>query len=417
MTQAEYEQLLRTTRGYTGFVSPPSTLGAPMGAAYMPELQNGMGGGLDVPSGVAATGRSNGIGPLAFNYAVGKLTGGINLAPFQSPAPAPAVSSPVAPPATLDTTTFQGDTANAGFGDRASGGGYGGYGSNADGFGGGQAGFGGGSNAFAIGGLVGPEGANMNMYTPSTVSLDLPPSLSNMFGSGNMQPQSPVGLSGPMTGQSSFIPKYEMGGMVTPQGAPPPQQVGVNPNMQAGAPMDPQMMEAQINQFATQHPQQVAQIRQAIMQVMQSGELTQPELNMIVQLATVASQNPEMYPNVRKFAIQQGIATEQDLPQQYDQGLVFVLLLAAKAIQQDVGGQNMIQGGSPAQAGNAAPTSLPSMASGGTVPNSKKRSGGVIIEAHEGEYVIPKHIVQAKGTDFFDKLIGKDEMHNGNDVD
>jgi hypothetical protein len=277
----------------------------------------------------------------------------------------------------------------------------------------------GGSYEFAIGGLVGPGGENMNMYTPSTVSLDLPPSLSNMFGSGNMQPQSPVGLSGPMTGQSSFIPKYEMGGMVTPQGAPPPQpqQVGVNPNMQAGTPMDPQMMEAQINQFATQHPQQVAQIRQAIMQVMQSGELTQPELNMIVQLATVASQNPEMYPNVRKFAIQQGIATEQDLPQQYDQGLVFVLLLAAKAIQQDVGGQNMIQGGSPAQAGNAAPTSLPSMAQGGTVPNSKKRSGGVIIEAHEGEYVIPKHIVQAKGTDFFDKLIGKDEMHSENDVD
>jgi hypothetical protein len=315
------------------------------------------------------------------------------------------ISSPVAPPATLDTTTFQGDTGNAnnsygGFGDVTGG-------SDTMGF----------AGTYAIGGLVGPGGENMNMYTPSTVSLDLPPSLSNMFGSGNMQSQSPVGLSGPMTGQSSFIPKYEMGGMVTPQGAPPPQQVGVNPNMQAGAPMDPQMMEAQINQFATQHPQQVAQIRQAIMQVMQSGELTQPELNMIVQLATVASQNPEMYPNVRKFAIQQGIATEQDLPQQYDQGLVFVLLLAAKAIQQDIGGQNMIQGGSPAQAGNAAPTSLPSMASGGTVPNSKKRGGGVIIEAHEGEYVIPKHIVQAKGTDFFDKLIGKDEMHNGNDVD
>jgi hypothetical protein len=290
------------------------------------------------------------------------------------------------------------------FGDKTSGGYFGG-----DKYGG--------SYEFAIGGLVGPGGENMNMYTPSTVSLDLPPSLSNMFGSGNMQPQSPVGLSGPMTGQSSFIPKYEMGGMVTPQGAPPPQQVGVNPNMQAGTPMDPQMMEMQINQFATQHPQQIAQIRQAIMQVMQSGELTQPELNMIVQLATVASQNPEMYPNVRKFAIQQGIATEQDLPQQYDQGLVFVLLLAAKAIQQDVGGQNMIQGGSPAQAGSAAPTSLPSMESGGTVPNSKKRSGGVIIEAHEGEYVIPKHIVQAKGTDFFDKLIGKNEMHNGNDVD
>ena len=410
MTQAEYEELLRTTRGYTGFVSPPTTptVAAPVGLAYGNMLPS-MGGNFDAPNplstpgGVTATGRSN---PLAFDYAVGKLAGGISpfaanpapqpAAPASAPAPAPeAISSPVSSGSAMADSDVSG---------RSFGGDYGG-----DAYGG--------SYQFAIGGLVGPGGENMNMYTPSTVSLDLPPSLSNMFGSGNMQPQAPVGLSGPMTGQSSFIPKYEMGGMVTPQGAPPPQQVGVNPSMQAGAPMDPQMMEAQINQFATQHPQQVAQIRQAIMQVMQSGELTQPELNMIVQLATVASQNPEMYPNVRKFAIQQGIATEQDLPQQYDQGLVFVLLLAAKAIQQDIGGQNMIQGGSPAQAGNAAPTSLPSMASGGTVPNSKKRSGGVIIEAHEGEYVIPKHIVQAKGTDFFDKLIGKDEMHSENDVD
>jgi hypothetical protein len=140
-----------------------------------------------------------------------------------------------------------------------------------------------------------------------------------------------------------------------------------------------------------------------IMQEMQTGELTQQELNMVVQLATVAARNPEMYPYVRKFAIQQGIATEQDLPQQYDQGLVFILLLAARAVQQDMGGQNMMQGGSPA----AGQTAMPSMAKGGPVPQSAKSDGGVIIEAHEGEYVIPKKVVEMKGKEFFDSLVQK----------
>jgi hypothetical protein len=178
--------------------------------------------------------------------------------------------------------------------------------------------------------------------------------------------------------------------------------------------MSPQMMDMQVNQFATQHPQEVAQIRQAIMEVMQSGELTAQELNMVVQLATVAAQNPEMYPYVRNFAIQNGIATEQDLPQQYDQGLVFVLLLAARAIQADVGGQDMMQGGTPSMAGAPAVTgsqvssgAVPSMARGGMTPESKKSDGSVLINAHEGEYVVPANVVKMKGKEFFDSLVEK----------
>jgi len=174
------------------------------------------------------------------------------------------------------------------------------------------------------------------------------------------------------------------------------------------------MMEMQVNQFATQNPQQVEAIRVAIQEVMASGELTQEELNMIVQLATVAAQNPEMYPYVRNFAIQQGIATEQDLPPQYDQGLVFVLLLAARAMQANMGGQNMMQGGTPAMAGGpevAAPQvssgAVPSMAKGGMTPDSKKADGSVLINAHEGEYVIPANVVKMKGKEFFDSLVEK----------
>lgn len=220
-----------------------------------------------------------------------------------------------------------------------------------------------------------------------------------------------TGLSGGMGVGQPFTPSYQAGGMIGPGGMPDMSGmsagtgVGVDPQtVSQGGAMSPQMLEMQVNQFATQHPQQVAQIRAAIMEVMQTGELTQQELNTIVQLATVAAQNPEMYPYVRNFAIQQGIATEQDLPQQYDQGLVFVLLLAARAIQQDVGGQNMPQGGPPAIAGGQ---SIPSMARGGMTPDSKASDGSVLINAHEGEYVVPAHVVKMKGKEFFDSLVEK----------
>jgi hypothetical protein len=209
---------------------------------------------------------------------------------------------------------------------------------------------------------------------------------------------------------SMDIPSFQEGGMVGEGGAPiPPGAVpgmpmaaGVAPQGQAGAPMAPQMLQMQLNQFARQNPQQMAQIRQTIVQELQSGELTPQELNMIVQLATVASQNPEMYPNIRSYAIQQGIATEADLPAEYDQGLVFVLLLAARAVQQDLGGAPAEAGQAP---GNAGPV-VPTMAKGGMLPNSGK-SEPIIIEAHTGEYVIPKHVVDMKGKEFFDSLVEK----------
>jgi len=226
------------------------------------------------------------------------------------------------------------------------------------------------------------------MNNPGMTNLDISPALASILsmGGGSAPSSAPMGgnaragLASGMTGQQSFIPSYEAGGMIGVGGMPEPMgmgasesgNVGLAPQGQSqGGAMSPQVMDMQINQFATQHPQELAQIKQSIMQVLQTGELTQQELNMIVQLATVAAQNPEMYSYVRKFAIQQGIATEQDLPQQYDQGLIFVLLLAARAVQADVGGQNMMQGGTPAMAGMSQGSgAIPSMAEGGMTPDS-----------------------------------------------
>lgn len=237
-------------------------------------------------------------------------------------------------------------------------------------------------------------------------SQDLPPALASLMSMGTTAPgmaaNPNMGLSAAMTGGNTFIPQYAEGGMIGPGGMPQPTGVGVQPNMPSGG-MAPQMIEMQVNQFAAQNPQQVQQITQVVMQALQTGEITMDEVNMAEQLARVAIQNPEMYPYIRNYLIQQGVGTEQTLSPQYDSGLIFAILLAVKAVRE--GGAQISPGGVPM--GMNANPAIPSMAMGGPVPPSKKADGGVLINAHEGEYVIPKNVVEMKGKEFFDNLVEK----------
>lgn len=258
----------------------------------------------------------------------------------------------------------------------------------------------------------------------STTSLDLPPALAallSMGGSGadpmaapmampaapEMQ-QAPMGLGAAMSSASPSamaaggLPAYEEGGMIGPGGAPMPPMGGL---AQAPTPVPPAEREQLIDQGLAQNPDIMQQIQQALMEGIQTGDITTQELNMIVQLVQVAAQNPDMYPYVRKFAIEQGIATEEDLPQEYDEGVIIALSTVAKSAQQMTqGGQNMMGGGQ-----------MQSLKAGG--PVNGKADGPVPIMAHEGEYVIPKNVVQMKGREFFDKLVDqyKDKMENHKD--
>jgi hypothetical protein len=241
-----------------------------------------------------------------------------------------------------------------------------------------------------------------------TTSLDLPPALASLLSVGSQaptmqQPNPMVGVSSGMTGPQTFIPSYQQGGMIgmggmpVPSGQtsmpnmPPAQGVGVNPAMPSQGQVDPQMLDMYVNQFLNQNPQQVDQIRQAIMEMLQTGQLSQEDLNMAEQLATAVLQNPSMYPYVRNFLIQRGVATEETLSPDFDAGLLFIILLAVRAVKK--GGQSQM--------------SIPSMKYGGEVPDSKKTDGAVLINAHEGEYVIPKAVVEMKGKEFFDNLVEK----------
>lgn len=236
----------------------------------------------------------------------------------------------------------------------------------------------------------------------TTDSMDLPPALAALLNTGSlttpaMSPGAGIG------GAIGAMPTFQEGGMVGPGGMPIRPGAGGMPGLaQPGAPVGevtPQQLQMEAQRFMQQNPQQFQQIQMALQQAIQSGEVTPQELNTIVQMATVALQNPAMYPQLRAMAIQQGLATEQDISPQYDRGLLFILLLI---------GQSM-QGGMGAVAPGQQP--MQSMEKGGALPQrSANPDGSIPIKAHEGEYVIPSNVVRMKGVEFFDKLV---QQYNG----
>lgn len=298
------------------------------------------------------------------------------------------------------------------------------------------------NQSYQQGGLVTQEGPQMAMQSTQpmdTTSLDLPPALESLLNMGTIQaPVQPpsAGLSSalnttamtPMGTPTPQIPSYQEGGMVgaggmpirpdLPSPAPAGGQPGLGPS--AGG-LSPQQIQMEAQRFVQRNPRQVQEIQMAIQQAMQSGELTPQELNTLVQMATVALQNPEMYPQLRSVAIQQGLATAQDISQQFDPGLLFTLIVVGQAMQAQGGApqpQPQMGSGQPlaenpalmpaaTQTGGVSAAQvgpMPSMKRGGELP---AKSEPVPIMAHTGEYVIPAEVVRAKGTEFFDSLVSK----------
>lgn len=240
---------------------------------------------------------------------------------------------------------------------------------------------------------------------PNTPSLDLPPQIQSLVD---------------MPEQTFNTPMYQEGGMVQPAGV----------QMQSQGPRSGQALEMEINQLVSQNPEILARIRAGIEAGLQTGELSMEELNMAVELAKVVLQNPAMYPQIRQFAIQKGLATEQDLPMQYDEGLVIALIAAGKAMDAEVQFQPMQQmkdGGQLKEIpqGNMGLAKLPEsvrnkmgyMQEGGVLKGPAHEDGGIPAkvagvnnaEMEGGEYVIPKKVVMAKGTEFFDRMLANYE--------
>ena len=220
-----------------------------------------------------------------------------------------------------------------------------------------------------------PQGFSMG----GLITQDQPmgaPMLAN-YATGGMVGQPPAGLAPP-----SGAP---MGAMQGQAAAPP-------------APANPQMFDSQTADLLNQHPDIKQKIQQAVQQALASGQLTTQEAQMGVQLAQACINNPALWPQLRAFAIQNGLATEDQLPQQYDQGLVMAILIADKAVQDQSNG-----GGAKGRYATGGMITGPGTGTSDSIPATTDT--GQSIKVSNGEYIIPRHTVLAKGTDFFDKLV------------
>lgn len=185
-----------------------------------------------------------------------------------------------------------------------------------------------------------------------------------------------------------------------PQGPQPMGMAGVEgPQLGAtGEQLTPQEIEHEAEEFVKQHPEEVQKIQEVIALAMQTGELTPEELNTAVQLAKTALASPQSYPQIRQFAIKNGLGTEQDIPQQMDQGLLYVLIVAGKSMAPE---GNAMQGQGPSPTQQPKPSSVvPEYSDGGMTGNKTH-----IAKLHPREYVIPEDALIYHGKKHFDKLV------------
>lgn len=217
--------------------------------------------------------------------------------------------------------------------------------------------------------------------------------------------------SGPPTTLGGYtVPGFQEGGMMAQGGVAIRPGAGMNPSIPADVPLgaapNAPIAVEQINQEADNmlrtNPQLVQEIQSIVAVAMQTGELTGDELNMAVQLAKAALANPASYPQVRQFAIQNGLGTEQDIPVEMDRGMMFALIATGKAMQNNAQAAtqgNAMQGQAPAEAKPPA----------GIVPEYK--DGGMtgdkphLAKLHPREYVVPEDALIYHGKKHFDKLV------------
>jgi len=226
----------------------------------------------------------------------------------------------------------------------------------------------------------------------------------------------PVGLS-----MSGYADGGEVGGgpllaMGFANGGPTGGPGGMSrPGM--GPDTSPQMIEMRVNQMA-RNPQFRQKIMETMQPLMQSGELTPQEITVMGQIATASMQNPKLYPQLRQFVAAQGMSP---LPPSYDPMTIIKILSVTRALEQSGGGMAQPGQGQPTPAGQIPPTSQAQMVNptggpdGGMLQGpgtgrsdsigTQNLSTGGPVKVSNGEYVIPEHVVRAKGRDFFDALL------------
>jgi hypothetical protein len=153
------------------------------------------------------------------------------------------------------------------------------------------------------------------------------------------------------------------------------------------------------------------QARQAMLarpqQLMASGELTPDEVTTMARVAEAAMYNPELYPQLRQFVAQQGMTP---LPATFDQSVIMRIMAIARALQAETPAgqvpsmdQAQMQRPVPGD-GNGGYLQGPGTGRSDSIGTVNETTGEPVKVAN-GEYVIPAHVVRAKGREFFDNLL------------
>lgn len=191
----------------------------------------------------------------------------------------------------------------------------------------------------------------------------------------------------------------------------------------SAAPVDSSTIDQEAQKFIQQNPQEAQKVQALMAAAIQSGELTSQELNQVVQLAKTALANPASYPQIRQFAIKNGLGTEEEIPQQMDQGLLYTLIVIGKSMQAIGPTGSPTQPSAPVgpATGNAmtgqrpAPTMdsgmLPAYKEGGPTGDTAH-----LAKLHPREYVFPEEAVLFYGTDKLAKMIEKARNPDGNET-
>jgi hypothetical protein len=142
-------------------------------------------------------------------------------------------------------------------------------------------------------------------------------------------------------------------------------------------------------------------------QLMASGELTPDEVTTMARVAEASLYNPELYPQLRQFVAQQGMTP---LPAAFDPSVIMRIMAIARALQTAT---------PPGQVPNTAQAQMQppvaGMKNGGYLQGpgtgrsdsigTVNETTGEPVKVANGEYVIPAHVVRAKGREFFDNLL------------
>ena len=142
-------------------------------------------------------------------------------------------------------------------------------------------------------------------------------------------------------------------------------------------------------------------------QLMASGELTPDEVTTMGRVAEAALFSPELHPQLRQFVAQQGMTP---LPAAFDPSVIMRIMAISRALQQatppgQVPGTEQAQMQRPVPGeGNGGYLQGPGTGRSDSIGTVNETTGEPVKVAN-GEYVIPAHVVRAKGREFFDNLL------------